>query len=217
MMGCLYGKGPADRNNHDAPRHPAFIGTDGMTRYPNPYYALGTILFLIGIAAYLGLSVRETAIMPVCLGCSMFLRGASLGKKLRTEESARDRIMGMSFVLPGSVQICEMGRKATGAAMIATYVACYLVLASLMFSFVTVEDVGDRMFATLLTYSLVFLFADMVLCSIQSNEYCNRRGLPYIGGEFEGHWTNTALAYRLTVLAISIFSVAMAVLILRMR
>ncbi len=190
---------------------------EDMSRYPNPYHATGAILILIGIVTFLVLSVKETAILPIVLGCSVVCKGIPLREKLRTEDSYRDRIMGMSFILPGLVQIRDMHRKATGMAMIATYLACYLVLLSVAFSFITVDDVGKRALGIMLVYSLLILFTDILLCAIQSNEFCNQEGLPYIGGEFEGNWTDTGRAYRWTVLAASAVGIAMAVPIMLLR
>ena len=184
-----------------------------MTRYPNPYYSVGAILILIGIVAFLKLSIKETAILPVVLGCSIICKGIPLREKMTTEDSSRDRIMGMSFILPGMVQIRDMGKRATGIAMIVTYLACYLVLISVAFSFITVDDVGRRALGTMVAFGLIILFADMLLCSIQSNEFCNQKGLPHIGGEFEGNWTDTGRAYRWTIWTVSAVGFVMAVLI----
>ncbi len=185
-----------------------------MTRYPNPYYSVGAILILIGIAAFLKLSIKETAILPVVLGCSIICKGIPLREMMTTEDSSRDRIMGMSFILPGMVQIRDMGKRATGIAMVVTYLACYLVLISVAFSFITVDDVGRKALGMMVAFGLIILFADMLLCSIQSNEFCNREGLPHIGGEFEGNWTDTKRAYKWTILTASSVGIVMAVLIL---
>ncbi len=187
-----------------------------MVKYPNPYYTIGTILILISIVLYLELSIKETAILPAALGCSTIYKGVSIKEKMKTENSSRERIMGTSFILPGLVQVCDMGKKVTGMAMIATCIVCYSVLISITFSYITIDSVGERPLGMMLVFSLIFLFFDMVFCMIQSNEFCNQKGLQYIGGEFEGDWTNTSLAYRLTILVMLIISIMMTILILNM-
>lgn len=185
-----------------------------MTKYPNPYYVIGTIFILIGVAVYTVFSIKETAVLPVVLGCSIIYKGVSIREKMGTEDSTRDRIMGTSFILPGLVQICDMKKKTTGVAMISVYVFCYLILISIAFSFFTIDSVGEKMMGIILVFSLIILFTDILLCLIQSNEFCNQKKLPYIQGEFEGNWTNTPLAYGLTLLVMSAISVIMTFLIL---
>lgn len=185
-----------------------------MTKYPNPYYAIGIILVLIGIILYLELSVKETAILPVVLGCSTIYKGVSIKDEMETVDSSRERIMGTSFILPGLVQICDMGKKVTGVAMIVICIICYAILISITFSFITIDAVGKKALGMMIVFSLIFLFSDMLLCAIQLNGFCNEKELQYIGGEFEGNWTDTSLAYKLTILIMLIISIVMIVLIL---
>ena len=170
--------------------------SDGTSPKFNYYYPAGAAF--IGIFLLIYATQSRVQLISLILGVSLIVRGLLLRFKLKGGESTRDYLMASSFACPGYVQFTQMGKRFTGVFMMLCFYASVSAFLSAVTGVINIDSVDVALFVGLMVYGILFTFYIAIMCALQINDYCNEKDMPFIGGEFEMKWTNTALGYGIT-------------------
>lgn len=186
---------------------------DEMKKRATTYLAFGIVFVVSGCFIY-KLNFGYSYFAFFAIGIVLVKYGAEyLLDKDEMDDLNRDAIMGISLMIPGSIHYVLMRKEATetsiriarvvrGVLMTSTFVICFI---NLIYSLSLTENPEYYQYIFLsITVGLLGIFAMMLWSAFETNDYCNRQNMPYVGGEFELEIQNTKRATTILFLVTSI-------------